>query len=81
MDVVEAYYRLEPFLRSAVHEFVREHLDTYAETDEGGHPKEFWCSFYNLEVRFEFCCFGGCWVERCKAVSISRFISVVHSRK
>lgn len=49
MDVVEAYYRLEPYLREAVRDFVREHLDTYAETEDGG-AKEFWVSFYNLEV-------------------------------
>jgi hypothetical protein len=50
MEVVEAFYRLEPYLREAVRDFVRAHLDSYAETDEG-EPKEFWVSFYNMEVR------------------------------
>eukprot|EP00887_Chlorella_sp_A99_P007318 scaffold2.g7318.t1 len=39
--VAEAYYRLEPFLRSALRDFVRTHLDTYVELDSGG-EKEFW---------------------------------------
>ena len=30
--------------------FVREHLDTYAEKDDGS-EKEFWVSFFNLAVR------------------------------
>ena len=47
-DIIDAYYRMEPFLRSAVRDFVREHLDTYAERDDGG-DKEFWVSFYNLD--------------------------------
>lgn len=38
---------MEPYLRSAIREFVREHLDTYAERDDGS-DKEFWASFYNL---------------------------------
>lgn len=49
-NVIEAYYRLEPFLRSSVRNFVRQHLDTYAEKDDGS-DKEFWISFYNLPVR------------------------------
>jgi DNA replication licensing factor MCM6 len=47
-DIVDAYYRMDEFLRKACREFVREHLDTYAERDDGG-DKEFWVSFYNLE--------------------------------
>lgn len=50
MNVAEAYYRLEPFLKTALAAFVRQHLDTYAEQEDGS-PKEFWVSFYNLEVR------------------------------
>lgn len=49
-NIVEACYRLEPFLRAAVRNFVREHLDTYAEKEDGS-DKEFWVSFYNLPVR------------------------------
>lgn len=47
-DIAEAYYRMEPYLRSAVRDFVRQHLDTYAEREDGG-DREFWISFYNLE--------------------------------
>lgn len=47
MDIVGAYYRMEPFLRIAVRNFVREHLDTYVERDDGA-EKEFWLSFFNL---------------------------------
>lgn len=50
VNVAEAYYRLEPFLKTALAAFVRQHLDTYAEQEDGS-PKEFWVSFYNLEVR------------------------------
>ncbi|KAL6782688.1 MCM6 [Auxenochlorella protothecoides x Auxenochlorella symbiontica] len=48
VNVAEAYYRLEPFLKTALAAFVRQHLDTYAEQEDGS-PKEFWVSFYNLE--------------------------------
>ena len=48
-NIVEALYPLEPFLRSGVREFVRSHLDTYAEREDGA-DKEFWVSFYNLEA-------------------------------
>lgn len=54
-NVVEAFYRLEPFLKAAVYEFVLGHLPEYTQ-DENGVPKEFWVSFYNLEVRVF--CFG-----------------------
>lgn len=47
-DIVDAFYRMEPYLRRAVSDFVREHLDTYAERDDGT-QKEFWVSFFNLE--------------------------------
>ncbi|KAL4525564.1 hypothetical protein Ndes2437B_g04009 [Nannochloris sp. 'desiccata'] len=47
-DIIDAYYRMEPYLRAAVRDFVREHLDTYAEREDGG-DKEFWVSFFNLE--------------------------------
>jgi DNA replication licensing factor MCM6 len=46
--IADATYRLEPFLRSAVRDFVRDHLDIYVERDDGS-EKEFWVSFYNLE--------------------------------
>lgn len=46
-DIIDAYYRMEPYLRTAVRDFVRDHLDTYAE-EEDGKSKEFWVSFYNL---------------------------------
>lgn len=46
-NVVEAYYRLEPFLRAAVASFVRQHLDTFAENEDGS-DKQFWLSFYGL---------------------------------
>lgn len=46
-NIAEAYYRLEPFLRSAVRSFVRQHLDTYAENEDGS-DKPFWLSFYGL---------------------------------
>lgn len=49
-NIQEAYYRLEPFLHAAVRNFVREHLDTYAEKDDGS-DKQFWLSFYNLQVQ------------------------------
>ena len=45
--VSEAFYRLEPYLRGAVRDFVRQHLDTYAEKDDGS-DREFWVSFHNL---------------------------------
>ncbi|KFM28495.1 Maternal DNA replication licensing factor mcm6 [Auxenochlorella protothecoides] len=48
VNVAEAYYRLEPFLKTALAAFVRQHLDIYAEQEDGS-PKEFWVSFYNLE--------------------------------
>ena len=32
-NIAEAYYRLEPFLRSAVRTFVRDHLAAYAENE------------------------------------------------
>ena len=47
MDIVGAYYRMEPFLQVAIRNFVREHLDTYAERDDGA-EKEFWLSLHNL---------------------------------
>ena len=34
-NIAEAYYRLEPFLRAAVRSFVRQHLDTFAENEDG----------------------------------------------
>ncbi len=34
-NISEAFYRLEPFLRAAVRSFVRQHLDTYAENEDG----------------------------------------------
>ncbi len=34
-NIAEAYYRLEPFLRAAVRTFVRQHLDTFAENEDG----------------------------------------------
>lgn len=34
-NLAEAYYRLEPFLRAAVRTFVRQHLDTFAENEDG----------------------------------------------
>ena len=40
---------MEPYLRSAIRDFVREHLDTYAERGDDGGDKEFWISFYNLD--------------------------------
>lgn len=46
-NVVEAYYRLEPFLRAAVASFVRQHLDTFAENEDGS-DKQFWLSCYGL---------------------------------
>ena len=46
-NITEAYYRLEPFLRAAVRSFVREHLDTFAENEDGS-DKQFWLSFYGL---------------------------------
>lgn len=46
-NVAEAYYRLEPFLRAAVRSFVRQHLDTFAENEDGT-DKHFWISFYGL---------------------------------
>ena len=48
-DVVEAFYCLEPYLKSAVYAFVKRHLDLYADNEDGT-QKEFWLSFYNLEV-------------------------------
>ncbi|KAK2078066.1 hypothetical protein QBZ16_003934 [Prototheca wickerhamii] len=47
-DVVEAFYCLEPYLKSAVYAFVKRHLDLYADNEDGT-QKEFWLSFYNLE--------------------------------
>lgn len=38
---------MEPYLRSAVKEFVREHLGGFADKEDGS-EKEFWISFYNL---------------------------------
>lgn len=46
-NIAEAYYRLEPFLRAAVRGFVRQHLDTFAENEDGS-DKQFWISFYGL---------------------------------
>ncbi|PSC76526.1 DNA replication licensing factor Mcm6 [Micractinium conductrix] len=46
-NIAEAYYRLEPFLRSAVRTFVRDHLAAYAENEDGS-DKPFWLSFYGL---------------------------------
>ncbi|KAL4448853.1 hypothetical protein ABPG77_007570 [Micractinium sp. CCAP 211/92] len=46
-NISEAFYRLEPFLRAAVRSFVRQHLDTYAENEDGS-DKHFWLSFYGL---------------------------------
>lgn len=46
--IADATYRLEPFLRISVRDFVRDHLDVYAEREDGS-DKEFWVSFYNLE--------------------------------
>ena len=46
-NISEAYYRLEPFLRTAVRAFVRHHLDAFAENEDGS-DKQFWISFYNL---------------------------------
>lgn len=34
-NISEAFYRLEPFMRAAVRSFVRQHLDTYAENEDG----------------------------------------------
>lgn len=34
-NIAEAYYRLEQFLRAAVRTFVRQHLDTFAENEDG----------------------------------------------
>ncbi|EFN51204.1 hypothetical protein CHLNCDRAFT_28165, partial [Chlorella variabilis] len=46
-NIAEAYYRLEPFLHAAVRAFVRQHLDTFAENEDGS-DKQFWISFYGL---------------------------------
>ena len=46
-DISDAYYRMEPYLRSATKEFVREHLGTFADKEDGT-EREFWVSFYNL---------------------------------
>lgn len=47
-NIVEAYYRLEPFLRAAVASFVRQHLDTFAENEDGS-DKQFWISIYGMQ--------------------------------
>ena len=46
-DISDAYYRMEPYLRSATKEFVREHLGSFADKEDGT-EREFWLSFYNL---------------------------------
>jgi DNA replication licensing factor MCM6 len=46
-DISDAYYRMEPYLRSAVKEFVRERLGSFADKEDGS-EREFWVSFYNL---------------------------------
>jgi DNA replication licensing factor MCM6 len=47
-DISDAYYRMEPYLRSALKEFVRQHLGSSYSTKEDGAEREFWISFYNL---------------------------------
>ena len=47
-DILDAYYRMEPYLRSALKEFVRQHLGSSYSTKEDGAEREFWISFYNL---------------------------------
>lgn len=42
-NVAEAYYRLEPFLRAAVRSFVRQHLDTFAENEDGSDKQVLGC--------------------------------------
>ena len=47
-DISDAFYRMEPYLRAAVKEFVRERLGGAFANKEDGSEKEFWISFYNL---------------------------------
>ena len=66
-DVVEAFYCLEPYLKSAVYAFVKCHLDLYADNEDGT-QKEFWLSFYNLEVcGMEWWSTDNCMVATCGA--------------
>ena len=45
----EHHFRLEPFYRKAVQNFMSQHQRDFVETEEGV-PKEFWVSFYNLPI-------------------------------
>lgn len=45
----EHYYRLDPILKKALQNFVREHMAEHVQ-DEENHEKEFWVSFYNMPI-------------------------------
>ena len=45
----EHHFRLEPFFRKVVQNFMAVHQRDFVETEEGV-PKEFWVSFYNLPI-------------------------------
>ena len=45
----EHHYRLDPYMKKALQNFVRAHLEDYVETDEHV-EKEFWVSFFNLPL-------------------------------
>ncbi|KAK9814673.1 hypothetical protein WJX72_009570 [[Myrmecia] bisecta] len=47
-SILENHHRLDPFLRKAVQNFVREHHVEFVEGDNG--EKEFWLAFFNLDV-------------------------------
>ena len=45
----EHHFRLEPYFRKAVQNFMSRHQREFVETEDGV-PKEFWVSFYGLPV-------------------------------
>ena len=45
----EHYYRLDPILKKALQNFVREHMPEHVQ-DEENQEKEFWVSFYNMPI-------------------------------
>ena len=48
-SISDSFYKLEPFLRDAVAQFVRSIVPEYAETSNS-ERKEFWIGFYGLQV-------------------------------
>lgn len=45
----EHYYRLDPVLKKALQNFVREHMADHVQ-DEENNDREFWVSFYNMPI-------------------------------